>query len=102
MTPSTDPLNPSGAEQSGASLPAYPSYPSTLTPQDPHSPVPAVRMHGLTKDFGGHIAVKNLTLDIPRGSFYGIVGPNGAGKTTAITMATGLLEPTAEIGRAHV
>ena len=50
-------------------------------------------MRNLTKVFSRPV-VTNLSLDIPRGSFYGIVGPNGAGKTTAITMATGLLEPT--------
>lgn len=50
-------------------------------------------MLNLTKVFSRPV-VTNLSLDIPRGSFYGIVGPNGAGKTTAITMATGLLEPT--------
>lgn len=50
-------------------------------------------MRNLTKVFNRPV-VTNLSLDIPRGSFYGIVGPNGAGKTTAITMATGLLEPT--------
>jgi len=39
------------------------------------------------------VAVGDLSLDIPTGSFYGIVGPNGAGKTTMLTMATGLLTP---------
>lgn len=37
----------------------------------------------------------NLSLDIPRGSIYGVVGPNGAGKTTMITMAAGLARPNA-------
>ena len=66
-----------------------------LTPlaEDPSSPALALR--GLTRRFGDHIAVDNLSLDVPRGSFYGLVGPNGAGKTTALTMATGLLRPTA-------
>ncbi|MFC6318165.1 ABC transporter ATP-binding protein [Corynebacterium gerontici] len=56
---------------------------------------PAVALRGLSKNFGKQIAVRNLSLDIPRGSFFGIVGPNGAGKTTALTMATGLLRPGA-------
>lgn len=56
---------------------------------------PAVALRNLSKNFGQHLAVRNLSLDIPRGSFYGIVGPNGAGKTTALTMATGLLRPSA-------
>ena len=61
--------------------------------EDPTAP--ALAMRGLSKHFGKQVAVNNLNLDVPRGSFYGIVGPNGAGKTTAITMATGLLRPSA-------
>lgn len=58
-----------------------------------HNAVPALRWQNVTKRFTNHTAVNNLTLEIPHGSFYGIVGPNGAGKTTAILMATGLLTP---------
>lgn len=54
----------------------------------------ALTMSGLSKSFGETRAVDNLNLRIPRGSMYGVVGPNGAGKTTALTIATGLLEPT--------
>lgn len=39
--------------------------------------------------------VHDVSLDVPRGSFYGLVGPNGAGKTTTLSMATGLLRPDA-------
>lgn len=60
-------------------------------PQDP--PVPALSIRGLAKRFGGKIAVDGISLDVPAGSFYGIVGPNGAGKTTTLSMATGLLRP---------
>ena len=45
----------------------------------------------LTRDY--EIAVNGISLDVPAGSFYGLVGPNGAGKTTAMSMATGLLRP---------
>lgn len=55
--------------------------------------VPALSMRGLVKVYGNVIAVGDLSLDIPAGSFYGVVGPNGAGKTTTLTMATGLLRP---------
>lgn len=58
---------------------------------DPTSSAMAFR--NLYKEFRGKPAVNQLNLDIPRGSFYGLVGPNGAGKTTAITMSTGLLRP---------
>lgn len=61
---------------------------------------PALRLRGLTKRFGATVAVDRLDLDVPRGSFYGLVGPNGAGKTTTLSMATGLLRPDG--GTAHV
>jgi len=60
----------------------------------------ALRLQGLTKRFGAMTAVDHLSLDVPRGSFFGLVGPNGAGKTTTLSMATGLLHPDA--GSAHV
>ena len=59
----------------------------------PPGPVPALAIRGLAKRFGGKIAVNGISLDVPAGSFYGIVGPNGAGKTTTLSMATGLLRP---------
>lgn len=55
----------------------------------------AIELHGLSRMFGDKVAVNNIFLGIPRGSFFGIVGPNGAGKTTTLLMATGLLRPTA-------
>ena len=64
------------------------------------APQIALRLRGLTKRFGSTTAVDALDLDVPRGSFYGLVGPNGAGKTTTLSMATGLLRPDA--GSAHV
>jgi ABC-2 type transport system ATP-binding protein len=54
-----------------------------------------VSIRGLFKHFGDKIAVNGLALDIPIGSFYGLVGPNGAGKTTTLNMVTGLLVPDA-------
>ena len=61
-------------------------------PASPHAP-PALSMRGLYKHFAGKVAVAGISLDVPAGSFYGIVGPNGAGKTTMLSMATGLLRP---------
>ena len=69
-------------------------------PGVPASAPPALAMRGLYKRFGATIAVAGLDLDIPVGSFYGIVGPNGAGKTTTLSMATGLLTP--DHGAVHV
>lgn len=56
---------------------------------------PAIRIRGLWKAFGGNVAVGGLDLDVPRGSFFGLLGRNGAGKTTTIRMATALLRPDA-------
>jgi len=60
----------------------------------------ALSTRGVRKEFGSTVAVDGIDLDIPPGSFYGIVGPNGAGKTTLLSMATGLLTPDA--GTVHV
>ena len=72
-----------------------PPNPPPPSPPLAQAPVqaPALAMRNLVKVFGNLIAVADLSLDIPTGSFYGIVGPNGAGKTTMLTMATGLLRP---------
>ena len=53
----------------------------------------AVLLDGVTKQFGSHVAVSDLTLDIPRGSIYGLLGPNGSGKTTTLRMIMGILRP---------
>jgi len=53
----------------------------------------ALEMLGLCKRFGETTAVDHLDLEVPGGSFFGLVGPNGAGKTTSLSMAVGLLRP---------
>lgn len=52
-----------------------------------------VRLEGVTKRFGDHIAVSGLDLEVPRGTVYGFLGPNGSGKTTTIRMVMGILLP---------
>lgn len=56
---------------------------------------PALETTGLTKTFGDHHAVNDLSLVVPRGSVFGFLGPNGSGKTTTIRMLLGLATPTA-------
>ena len=75
---------------------------TTATQADTQMPdtAAALSLRGITKRFGATTAVDPIDLDVPRGSFYGLVGPNGAGKTTTLSMATGLLRPDA--GTAHV
>lgn len=53
----------------------------------------ALAAHGLVKRFGDKTAVDRLELEVPKGSWFGVVGPNGAGKTTSIRMIVGLLRP---------
>jgi ABC-2 type transport system ATP-binding protein len=59
-----------------------------------------ISIEGLTKDFGTHRVVDDVTFEVPEGSITGFLGPNGAGKTTTLRMALGLVAPTA--GRALI
>ncbi|TIQ51848.1 MAG: ABC transporter ATP-binding protein, partial [Mesorhizobium sp.] len=49
---------------------------------------------GLTKEFGGFVAVSNVNLTVERGSIHALIGPNGAGKTTLFNLLTKFLQPT--------
>jgi ABC-2 type transport system ATP-binding protein len=53
-----------------------------------------IKIRGLTKKYGSHIAVDNLTLDIYENEVFGLLGSNGAGKTTTIHMLATLLKPS--------
>ena len=53
-----------------------------------------VEMSALTKNYGRHRGVTNVSLDIQEGEVFGFLGPNGAGKTTTIRVLMGLLRPT--------
>ncbi len=53
----------------------------------------AIDVHGLTKKFDGRAVVRNLSMQVRRGTIYGFLGPNGSGKTTTIRMLCGLLTP---------
>jgi ABC-2 type transport system ATP-binding protein len=60
---------------------------------------PAVEADGLTRRFGGLIAVGELSLRVEAGTTYGLLGPSGCGKTTLIRLLTGLVRPTAGTAR---
>jgi ABC-2 type transport system ATP-binding protein len=51
----------------------------------------AILVRDLRKSYGAKAAVDGVTLEVPRGSFFGFLGPNGAGKSTTIRMLTGLI-----------
>jgi branched-chain amino acid transport system ATP-binding protein len=57
--------------------------------------LPILRTVGLTRRFGGHVAVDHVDLAVPRGALKSIIGPNGAGKTTLFNLLSGQLRPTA-------
>lgn len=53
-----------------------------------------ISAHHLTKTFGTHVAVADVSFTLEAGSFTALIGPNGAGKTTTLSMLAGLLKPT--------
>ena len=55
----------------------------------------AIRVHGLTKRYGDHVAVDGISFEVHEGEAFGILGPNGAGKTTTLEMIEGLRRPDA-------
>jgi ABC-2 type transport system ATP-binding protein len=57
------------------------------------APEIAIDVHGLSKSFGNRKVVRDLSMQVRRGTIYGFLGPNGSGKTTTIRMLTGLLTP---------
>jgi branched-chain amino acid transport system ATP-binding protein len=58
-----------------------------------------LRVQGVSKRFGGLLAVDGASLSVPEGAIVGLIGPNGAGKTTLFGVISGFIPPTA--GRIH-
>jgi len=52
-----------------------------------------LRVKGITKSFGGVMAVRDMSFEIARGEILGVIGPNGSGKTTLVNLITGFLRP---------
>ena len=53
----------------------------------------AIELSHVTKRYADHLAVSDLSLNVPTGSVYGLLGPNGAGKTTTIRMVLNVIAP---------
>ena len=58
-----------------------------------------IELENITKSYGNHVAVDDLSLHVPKGSIYGFIGPNGSGKTTTIRMIMNILYPDSGIIR---
>lgn len=56
--------------------------------------MPVLELKGLTKQFGGLVAVRDLDLTIEKEEIFGLIGPNGAGKTTVFNMIMGSFPPS--------
>lgn len=54
---------------------------------------PAIAVNGVSKRFGEHQAVNNVSIAVPAGSIYGFIGPNGSGKTTTIRIIMNIIVP---------
>ena len=59
-----------------------------------------LKLSSLVKTYGEFVAVDDLSLLIPEGSFFALLGPSGCGKTTTLRMIAGLDEPTS--GSIHI
>src|SRR3954471_15660726 len=74
---------------------------ATLQDSAPNEPpitatdMPLLRIDGVTKRFGGFVAVDKLSLDIRAGEFFALLGPSGCGKTTLLRMLAGFETPDA-------
>ena len=55
---------------------------------------PVLKVQSLRKEFGGLVAVKDVSFEVGEGEFVGLIGPNGCGKSTTFNCISGLLEQT--------
>ena len=53
-----------------------------------------IQVKNLTKLYGSHIAVDDISFHVKKGHIYGLLGPNGAGKSTTMNIITGYIAPT--------
>ncbi len=72
---------------------AQPGGGSAEEPADPSS-YDGLALRALTRHYGSFYAVRELDLDVPRGSFFALLGPSGCGKTTTLRMVAGLETPS--------
>jgi branched-chain amino acid transport system ATP-binding protein len=83
------------AEAARPRVPAPAPRVGTTAPEPVDGPVPLLRIRGVSAGYGGGDILKQVSLDVPRGSITCVVGPNGAGKSTLLATISGLLRPSA-------
>ena len=70
--------------------------------ESPAAPEIVIDVHGLTKSFGGRQVVRDLSMQVKRGTIFGFLGPNGSGKTTTIRSSAGCSRPIKAAARVSV
>ncbi len=91
--------------EAAAANPPPPPPPPPLSRASPvaarigNSDEPILRVNGVTKRFGGLVAVNNVSFDVSAGGIVALIGPNGAGKSTLFSMLAGAVRPTS--GQVH-
>ena len=58
-----------------------------------------IEVQNLTKRYGGHVAVNNISFKVEEGEILGFLGPNGAGKTTTMNILTGYISASSGVAK---
>ena len=88
-----EPLAPSEIEAVHLAEVSNGDLPVAAVPLTSNGEKPVLVVQGVSKSFGGLVAVDDVSLDLRPGRMHAIIGPNGAGKTTFFNLVTGLLKP---------
>jgi len=62
--------------------------------ESPSTGTPLLELDGVTRRFGGLVAVNNLSFELQKGEILGLIGPNGAGKSTTFNLITNVMAPS--------
>src|SRR5690606_28840445 len=81
----------SGSQRSGAAPPEAPALPQRERPAEGTL---VLEVDAARKEFGGLVAVNDITFSLRAGEIMGLIGPNGAGKSTTFNLITGVLPTT--------
>lgn len=76
-----------------AKAPTLPSSPPTAPPSGPPTAEGVISLRGVTKSFGSHTVLEDITFDVPRGAISAIMGPSGTGESVLLKNIIGLLRP---------